>query len=411
MMQVWRDGLYVASGNESIFTFSNNSWSSTRLDSFPEVMAVAVDPSNNSVWAGSFGGGLVNIKPDNAITVYKQGSAIRPAYFNTTSYRVSGLTFDADQLLWIANYGADQALVVKKSDNSWRSFTIPYPISEHAVSQIVVDDLNQKWMVLPKGNGLAVFNHGPSVDNPADDQWKWYRSGRGNGNLPDNNVLCLAKDKNNVIWVGTTRGVGLIQCTQDVFGANGCEAVLPVVQQDNFAGYLFRDEQVQCIAVDGANRKWVGTQNGVWLISADAEKTIYRFTESNSPLLSNVVKQIAIDNTTGEVFFATARGICSFRSTATETTENNNSVLVFPNPIPPGYTGTIAIRGIANNAIVKITGLDGRLVYQTRALGGQAVWNGKNYKGQSIASGVYLVLVSTDAHQEKMATKIVFVSK
>jgi ligand-binding sensor domain-containing protein len=400
-----------------VFQFSNNTWTGFNtfkypaLDTFTDVMAVAIDPVNGGIWAGSFGGGLANIKPDNAITIYKQGSAIQPAYFANTSYRVSALAFDADQHLWIANYGAEQSLHVKKADGGWRSFSIPFPVTERAVSQIVIDDLNQKWIVLPKSNGLGCFNNGASVDNPADDRWKWYRTGKGNGNLPDNQVLCLAKDKNNFLWVGTAKGIGVIQCAQEVFTSSGCDAVLPVVQQDNFAGYLFRDEQVQSIAVDGANRKWVATRNGVWLISDDAAKTIYRFTASNSPLLHNDVKQIAIDHSTGEVYFATARGICSFRSTATETTGNNSSVLVFPNPVPPGYTGTIAIRGITNNAIVKITELDGRLVYQTRALGGQATWNGKNYKGQAIATGVYLVLVSDDTHKEKMVTKIVYVHK
>jgi len=265
--------------------------------------------------------------------------------------------------------------------------------------------------VLPKSNGLVCFNHGQSIDNPGDDQWKMYRSGKGNGNLPDNDVRCIAKDKNNFIWVGTAKGIGVIQCSQQVFNNQGCEATLPIVQQDNFAGYLFSDEQVQAIAVDGADRKWVGTQNGVWLISPDAAKTIYRFTESNSPLLSNDVKQIAIDGKTGEVFFATAKGICSFRSTATETVETGNEALVFPNPVPPGYTGTIAIRGLAANAIVKITEMNGRLVYQTRALGSQATWNGKDYKGRTISTGIYLVFTSDEDHQQKLVTKIVFVQK
>ena len=118
-----------------------------------------------------------------------------------------------------------------------------------------------------------------------------------------------------------------------------------------------------------------------------------------------------VDGKTGEVFFATAKGICSFRSTATEGTAENSNVLVFPNPVPPGYTGSIAIRGLAENATVKITELDGRLVYQTRALGGQAVWNGKNYKGGSVATGVYLVLVSDDTRTQKTVAKIVFISK
>jgi ligand-binding sensor domain-containing protein len=274
----------------------------------------------------------------------------------------------------------------------------------------VVDDLNQKWIVSPRGGGLICFNHGQSLDNPGDDQWFWYRSGTGNGNLPDNNVLCIAKDKGNFIWVGTTRGIGIIYCPQQVF-SGGCEAVLPVVQQDNFAGYLFRDEEVQVITVDGADRKWIGTKNGVWLLSPDAEKTIYHFTTGNSPLPDNDIKSIAIDGQSGEVFFSTSKGIVSFRSTATEGTTTNSNVLVFPNPVPPGYNGAIAIRGLVNNATVKITEMDGRLVYQTRALGGQAVWNGKDYKGRIISSGVYLVLVSDDSRKENLVTKIVFINK
>jgi Two component regulator propeller len=238
-----------------------------------------------------------------------------------------------------------------------------------------------------------------------------YRTGAGLGNLPDNNVLCIAKDKNSFIWVGTAKGIGIIQCPQQVFTAQGCDAILPIVQQDNFAGYLFGDEQVQSIAVDGADRKWVGTKNGAWLISAEGDKIIYRFTEDNSPLLNNNVQKITIDGNTGEVFFATDKGICSFRSTATEGETINNNVLVFPNPVPPGYSGTIAIRGLVENAIVKITELDGRLVYQTRALGGQAIWNGRDYKGRTVSTGVYLVLVSDDSRQQKIVTKIVFISK
>ena len=168
---------------------------------------------------------------------------------------------------------------------------------------------------------------------------------------------------------------------------------------------------MRSIATDGANRKWVATKNGVWLISAEGEKVIYSFNESNSPMLSNDVKQITIDGKTGEVFFATAKGICSFRSTATEGAEKNSTILVFPNPVPPGFNGTIAIRGVVNNAIVKITELNGRLIYQTRALGGQAVWDGKDYRGRKIESGIYLVLVSNDGKTQNASTKIVFIAK
>jgi Two component regulator propeller len=422
-MIVTNDQLWVAAGevNESwnyqynrngFYRFSDNEWanfnrsSAAPLDTLPDFITLATDPRNQTLYAGSYGGGLLALAANGAISIYKQNTGLEPAIGDPTSYRVSGLCFDADNNLWIANYGAPQNVVVRKADGSWRSFSIPFFHIENAVSQVLVDDNNQKWVVSPKNNGLFCFNHGASVDNPGDDRWKFYRAGRGAGNLPDNNVLCIAKDKDGFIWVGTSRGIGVIQCPGDAFTGQGCEAILPIVQQDRFAGFLFQGDEVRSIAVDGANRKWVATKNGVWLISADGEKLITHFTEEDSPLLSNDVKQITINGSTGEVFFATFKGICSFRSTATEGSEKNTDVLVFPNPVPPGYKGTIAIKGLVNNAIVKITALDGRLVYQTRALGGQAVWNGKDYKGRPTASGAYLVVVSDETRTEKVVTKI-----
>ena len=321
---------------------------------------------------------------------------------------MSGLSFDSEKNLWVSNYGSHQQLHVRKPDGNWRSFAVPFALAENAVAQIVIDVLGQMWIASPKGNGLICFNHGTSIDNQADDKWKLFRAGSGNGNLPDNNVLSLAKDKNGFIWVGTSNGIGIIPCVQQVFSSAPCEAVLPIVQSGNFNGYLFNGEQVQTIAVDGADRKWVGTKNGVWLISPDGEKTIHHFTEDQSPLLSNDVQSIAIDGFTGEVFFSTAKGVCSFRSNATEGTNQNQNVLVFPNPVPPGYTGPIAIRGVVENGIVKITELNGRLVYQANALGGQVTWNGKDYTGNRVASGVYLVLITDNNRKSNLATKIVF---
>ncbi|HET9055871.1 MAG TPA: two-component regulator propeller domain-containing protein [Chitinophagaceae bacterium] len=379
------------------------------MDSVYDIITIAIDPRDETIYAGSYGRGLAEIKKDFSFTIYKQNSAIGPTIGDPTAYRVSGLAFDAENNLWVSNFGSPQNFHVKKADGGWKSFTIPFLISENAVADIVIDDANQKWIVSPKGNGLICFNHGASIDNSGDDRWQYYRFGKGNGNLPSNKVNCIAKDKDGFIWVGTDKGIAIIQCTQDVFSNNGCEASIPIVQQDRFAGYLFGTEDVKTIAVDGANRKWVGTQNGVWLISANGEKVIYRFTEENSPLPANEIKRIAVDPKSGEVFISTFNGLCSFRSTATEGSETNEDVLVFPNPVPPNYNGTIAIKGLVNNAIVKITEIDGRLIYQTRALGGQAIWNGKDYKGRKISTGVYLVLIADEQNREKAVAKIVFI--
>ncbi|MFI5186906.1 MAG: two-component regulator propeller domain-containing protein [Chitinophagales bacterium] len=406
---------YQYNGN-GIYRYKNGEWKNFNrfhypvLDSMLDFITVTVDPRDESVWAGSFGGGLLHIKPDESFEIFKQNSPIQPHPLDPGSYRVAGLLFDKQNNLWVSNFGSIQPLVVRKADSTWKNFSLPFNLTENALSQIVMDDASQLWIESPLGNGLVCYNYGNSIDDVTDDHWKLYQNGAGNGNLPSNNVLSIAKDKSGFIWVGTDNGIGIIQCTQDVFNT-GCEAILPIVPQGNFAGYLFTGENVQSIAVDGADRKWVATRNGVWLISPDGGKVMERFTADNSPLLSNNVKKIAIDGTSGEVYFATDKGMCSFHGRATEGGETNSNVLVFPNPVPPGYTGTIAIRGLAENSIVKITELNGRLVYQTNALGGQAVWDGKDYKGRKISTGIYLVLVSTDDKKEKTVSKIIFISK
>lgn len=422
--------LYVTAGSvndawnyqfnaNGIFIFKDGSWQNVNrngvaaLDSIFDFITVAVDHRDQTAWYGSFGGGLLHLITGGQLEIFKQG-VIGPAIGDPTSYRISGLAFDNQNNLWVSNYGSSQPLRVMKADGSWTSFSIPFFLQENSLAQILVDDDGRKWIVPVKTGNLIVFDDNNSIDNIGDDRWRLYGAGINNGNLPQGEVLCIAKDKSGFIWVGTTNGIGVIQCPYSAFAAEGCDAVWPIVQQGSFAGYLFNGEEVRSIAVDGADRKWVATKNGVWLVSATGEKLIYHFTETNSPLLSNDVRKIAIDGKTGEVYFATLKGICSFRSTATEGGETNEQVLVFPNPVPPGFTGTIGIRGLVNNAIVKITELNGRLVYQTRALGGQANWNGKDYTGRKVSSGVYMVLISEDGangerRKERAAARIVFI--
>jgi hypothetical protein len=224
-------------------------------------------------------------------------------------------------------------------------------------------------------------------------------------------VLSVAKDNSGFIWVGTSNGIGVIQCPNEIFSSGGCNAVWPIIKEGNFANYLFKGQEVRSIAVDGADRKWMATPDGAWLVNTDGDKVIEHFTEENSALLSSDVKSIAVNGKTGEVFFATAKGISSFRGTATEAEETKNNVLVFPNPVPPSFNGNIGIRGLPENSIVKITETNGRLVYQTRSLGGQAIWNGKDYKGRQASSGIYLVIAEDESKQEKVVAKIVFISK
>ena len=401
-----RSGIYKLNNGE----WTNyNQYSYPALDTLMDFLAIAVDPRDESVWAGSFGGGLLHIRNDGQLDIYKQNSPLGATVGDPGSFRVSGLAFDAENNLWISNFGSTQQLHVLKNDGSWMSYSTPFILNVNATAQIIIDDANQKWIVSPLNNGLVVFDHNNTIDDPNDDKWRMYRQGAGLGNLPSNEVLSIAMDKSGFIWIGTADGIAVVQCPQEAF-ITGCEAVWPVIKEGAFANYLFKGQQVRSIVVDGADRKWIATSSGAWLVSPDGDKVLAHFTEDNSPLLSNDVKTIAINGATGEVFFTTAKGIASFRGMATEASETKNNILVYPNPVPPGYTGIIGIKGLPENSVVKITETNGRLVYQARSLGGQAVWNGRDYRGRQVSTGVYLVIAVDDLKTEKVVGKIVFVS-
>jgi len=167
---------------------------------------------------------------------------------------------------------------------------------------------------------------------------------------------------------------------------------------------------VNDIAVDGANRKWIATNNGVFLLSEDGYERVYFYNSENSPLPDNRVSKVAVDGVTGMVYFATERGLVGYRGEATNgrAVADKNEAYAFPNPVRPDYEGNISITNLPTDANVKITDINGGLVHETYALGGQAVWNGYDYTGRRTASGVYLVWVVSGDGQQKLATKVVF---
>jgi hypothetical protein len=410
-LSIYNNNLYVAGGGERswIYTFNtggfseykNGTWTwfnrfagISAMDTITDITDVAVDPRNGYIYAASFRSGLLELKPDNTATVYKNNGYIQATIGDPTAFRLVNLKFDKQFNLWMSNYNAPEQLVVKKADGSWQKFGFTYSGGERSASQIDIDDANQKWIVAPRGIGLFVLNDNNTIDNTNDDKVRKLTSGAGYGNLPSNEVYCIAKDKNGKMWVGTADGIAIFNCPESTFSTSGCDAELKIVQYDLNAGLLFQRELVKTIAVDGANNKWIGTNNGVWLISDDGEKIIHRFTNTNSPLPSNEINKIVVHPLTGDVYIATNAGLMMYRAEATEGARTQNNLRVFPNPVPSGYGGQIAIEGLTENADVRITDAAGRLVYRCTATGGRAVWNGKTYLGEKPHSGVYLVFVS-----------------
>ena len=351
--------------------------------------ASAINTMDNSIWFAAENN-LVHI------TNNSQLETIKP---NTLVGSFKEIHTDQNNAVWAIQ---DQQGVVRQSNTNWNSIPIPNNLSKTGIDKFIINNQQQAWIIAPNNQGIYVYQ---SKDIFPTEMWKQLTTGQSNGNLPSTHVISLANDKMGSIWVGTDNGIGIFNCGD--ISNSPCNAYLPIVNNNGFNGYLFQKEAVQSIAVDGANRKWIGTNNGAWLLSEDGLNIIEHFSKSNSPLTSDTILQISIAPKSGEVFFNTNNGMVSYRGTATEGVNVQNNIQIFPNPVPPSFNGQIAIRGLVENAILKITDLTGKLLYQTPALGGQALWNTRTIDGRKVATGIYLVFVRDISGNEKGVGKIV----
>ncbi len=226
-------------------------------------------------------------------------------------------------------------------------------------------------------------------------------------------VNCVSEDKDHNIWIGTNVGPMYLSPEQ-ISAENPVFTQVKVPRNDgtNYADYLLSGIDINCMVVDQANRKWFGTNgNGVYLISSDNIHQIEHFTEENSNLFSNNIESIAINENTGEVFFGTDKGLCSYMSNATTATQGmtKDNVYAYPNPVRPDYTGPITITGLDENVDVKIVTANGTLVSEGRASGGKFKWYGIDRSGRSVASGVYMVVVADQEGEKGVVCKIAIV--
>ena len=390
---------------QEVSFFNNSAWScSNKLIELNiyDALAVSSGFNENQFFVGTWNNGLLEFFKDSLVNHYtsENTNGQIETITGTDISRVGGVDLDNNNVLWLTNSQAEKPLV--KFDNvSWKSFSVPNLPTNVMSGEIMCASNGQKWIQLRNDGILVVQENKDGVESK--------KLGTQNG-LPSNTINCFIEDADGSIWVGTSQGLSVFYFPSEIFNNSsyGAEYIL-IETDDGYVEKLFENTEILDIKVDGGNRKWIGTKtNGVFLISEDGTSQTYNFTKENSPLLDNSVYEISVIESSGEVFFATARGVCSYRSNATVSKNNFNNVLIFPNPVKRDYTGEIAISGLSDNTNVKITDISGNFVFETMSFGGTAMWNGKTMDGKRVATGVYLFLC-TSADFEKSVVKKVLI--
>ena len=403
--------LYLIDG---VFKFDGVDWSTvvlpTATDYLRDVVSLCIDPADaNHIYAASWGNGVGEI---NSGALVQQFGAANSALVGIDNYpndiRISDLALDSEGNLWVSSSSSAKPLAVKTPGGEWSNFSFNSTVNSQFLGNMLIDSSGLKWMIVQDRGLLVVKTEGTSLSG-----YKVLNDQIGNGALPSNSVLSLAQDLDGQIWVGTSKGICVFYTPEAIFetGSTNWDAQTIIIDQDGFNQYLLKEEEVTAIAVDGANRKWLGTRKaGIFVVSEDGTQQIAQYTFENSPLLSNTINSLTLDGVSGELFIGTDVGICSFRTDATTGTETFGHVYAFPNPVEHDYTGTIAVSGLVRDADVKITDVSGNLVYSTVAKGGTAVWNGNLFSGQRAATGVYIVFCTNADGSQTQVTKILFIN-
>lgn len=397
------------SGEFSVF--ENDEWKPYFNFNHSDFMVLKTDPADKDLlYLSSWGSGIFIYKNGELVKHYNESnSTLQTAISGAPFTRIWGMEFDKDENLWVANSYVNNSLSVLKRNGEWKAYPLRSAINAEVLGDIIFDDYNQLWVVLLDGGGILVLDSNNTPDNTDDDRLVRFRPKNAHGQTVSN-VFTIQKDMKGDIWVGTDLGPVVYSSPDEIFEGNtdGKQPVLPR-PGSNIVDPLLGNEVIRSIAVDGANRKWIGTERGgAFLVSADGDSSLLQFNMDNSPILSNTVTSIGIHDKTGEVFFGTDRGIISYRSDATKAEDDFGDVYAFPNPVRPDYQGNVIITGLVKDANVKITDIAGNLVFETTTLGGQAVWDGNNLDGRRVASGVYLIFCSSDDGSKTYVSKLLF---
>ncbi len=380
-------------------------------------IAVTTDDSNDEiVYASSMGDGVIQYKNGTPVQSYNEKNAFKETaggYGSGYCY-IDGLAFDKNGNLWMTSSEVNHVVLVLDKAGAWHRLDIEQLRGVYTINDILITSTNDKWIYVPRNTPkLVMIPNSESLDEVSSYEFTTLIDTDGK-ELTPSNYTCVAEDKDGYIWVGTNRGAVYftkprISSAEDK-AATRCTRVKYTNEETGNLAYFLDNVVVTTLKVDAGNRKWIGTKgNGVYVLDNDNETIVYQFNTTNSPLLSDNIYDIEINDKTGEVFIGTDKGLNSYQGEASEGKSDYSEIYAYPNPVRPEHMDKVTIVGLMDNSNVKITDLNGNIIYQTKSLGGQAIWNCRNANGSRVATGVYLVLASTEEASESVVTKIIVV--
>lgn len=373
-----------------------------------DINSVSVNPKNkDEIAIGAYCGEPLSIASGKQVTSVftPNNSILEISSLGNNATCISDVQYDEDGNLWMMNGLSNKPLKVRTADGQWYAYDLGSIAKSKLTGRMEIDYNGNKWFYI-RNAGLYGYKDNGTLSDVSDDAWKLLTSGDNTGALPSDNITALAVDFDNEIWIGTDNGFAILYNSNNIFDAlpGGYNVQRIKLKFEGNVEYLLGSTHITDIEIDGGNRKWMGTANtGIFLLSPDGLEILQHFTMENSPLISNAIMDMQINQQTGEMFIVTDKGLLSYRIDATYEDAEYSDVKVFPNPVKPDFFGPVTMQGIKYNSDVKVTDIAGNLVYKTTSNGGTTTWDCKNLNGERVKTGVYLIwTVSNDGKGRKV---------
>jgi len=384
------------------------------LNNARELSNVSIDPSNpNRVFVSSFFDGLLEIENNELIQQYdSSNSIIEGVPSNINDNRIGASVFDSQGNLYFTNSIAENQLKRLNANGEFVNIDMSDGYlnpTETSSSKMVIDNNNNIFIGTLK-DGVVAYS--PTTNTSA-----LISSNIQGVEFPDTfnanpNITALEIDQNSRLWIGTQAGLRVMSNPTAIFNENQNVRVSPIIIEDvdGLPQELLFEQFITDITTDGANNKWISTaDSGVFQVSANGQDILNIFNVDNSPLPTNSVRTVSINQSTGEVFFGTTSGLLSYSSRVTSGNETLENLRAYPNPVRPNYTGLVIIDGLTNGANVKITDVSGNLVFEEFVDGGSLQWDTRAFGKHKVASGVYFIVVTGEDQIETKVGKIMII--
>lgn len=397
----------------SVSVHENNQFSSLAAGSATDAMRSLIDPVNTSrIFVSSWGSGLFEFENNTLLKHYdSSNSPLQTSGLTGSGIMICGLAMDRFKNLWITQTGVPGSIKILKPGGGW--IVYPLTIESPVIGDIISAENGQKWIILPGGNGMYIIDDNETPEVFSDDRIKKLTITDSDDRII-NTIFSAAEDLDGNMWIGTDQGPLIYYNTDRIFDGDlrGYRIKVPRNDGSGLADYMLGTESITAISVDGANRKWLGTKSsGAYLLSPDGTSVVKNYNTLNSPIFSDSIAALAIDNNSGEVWFGTSLGVISVREIATSGGKSFSHVYSFPNPVREDFEGSVTISGLLKDSQIKITDVSGNLVYETISEGGQASWDLTTFTGHRVKTGVYLAFCSGADGSESCVTKILVIGR